>query len=583
MDLIETYFPDITQITDTQALAARERLVTYWQRGWPDLDMRPGSPFGDGVVTPLAYYLAASETALDRFRSDLDLEQVAKGTIYDCDFVAKYLNNFAVFPREGLKATGIVRFIFSADVDIEIDRGIKIQFANSTENIFYPRLFEPGPVLVKKVGTPLEAGSNVFPLVYLSETQFAADIPVYGQMAVQIEAGDVGALNTTIDNLTEVQAIVDFDEGTAPASLSQLAAKTRETFYSASMNQRGSAARFLAKEYPDVEIGSPVLPGDFEMMRGSVNPLGFSARVMDVYVRSEHFQRSESHTIRLPYVAEQNGESVDSFIGKISLVGIPMSIDSITSVDSPDVNLDDGNGSQLILSRSKNPERAPMLCAAYTELEELWLVIKMPRAESGAQLIVPNVATDDSQYADFTISYRTDPLIPGISSYLSSTDVKPAGVDPLVRGLLPINLKSLTVRYTRDSGTNVQLENAREEIYNYLFSNGYPDRYTDARIVDSMYFAGAKTTVGVDCVGEVAWSVADRVMPPSAPLPDTDLAGCLAAAKTPPAMPVATSADFNPAFRDPFVGTADATFVAAGFRNVGVMIARENIQFKEEQ
>jgi hypothetical protein len=32
---------------------------------------------------------------MERFMSDLDLEQVASGVVYNCDFISKYIQNFA--------------------------------------------------------------------------------------------------------------------------------------------------------------------------------------------------------------------------------------------------------------------------------------------------------------------------------------------------------------------------------------------------------------------------------------------------------------------------------------------------------
>lgn len=582
MDLI-SYYPDFSELTEAQVQATRDRIVTYWRgSGFPNLDMRPGSLLGDRVVTPMAYKMAAMETAADRFCSDLDLEQVAKGVIYNCDFVRKFLANFAIYPKEGLFATGIVRLVFSTDESRELNRGIKLQLGNNAGNVFYFRLPFPGDVQIRPVGSYREAGANVYPMFQLSDSRFAADIPVKGQMAADVLAGDTGATNEVVENLTALTALVNFDPGTAPESLPKLAARTRTTFYGANMSQRGSAARFLLEEYPDLVVASPVLTGDKEMLRDSVNPLGFGNPAMDVYIRSTHYQQAEQHTIRLNYVAEQNSLEVDRFIGRLDLAGIPVQVQSIVYAGNTSINLDDGQGSVTVYSRSRDAAKAPLLSAGFSALEELWLVVEMPRDSAGAQLIVPEIDADGVQYASFTISYKTEPMVLPVSDYMLNNDVAPPGISPLVRAVLPHTLEALTIRYTREPGTEVLLETAREEIYQYLLRLGYPSVYTDAKISDSMFYAGASSVVAIECTGRLRWSVADKVLPADAPALSEDYTGADDAALVPPRMDVRSSSAFGLRYRDLALGTADATYVAAGPRNTGVLLDRANIVFKEE-
>jgi len=83
-DIVSTYFPALADIPAENVRAVRRRLYNYLLRANPDLDMRPNTPFGDLWLTPAAQELAALEVAMGRFMSDLDLEQVAKGVIWNC-------------------------------------------------------------------------------------------------------------------------------------------------------------------------------------------------------------------------------------------------------------------------------------------------------------------------------------------------------------------------------------------------------------------------------------------------------------------------------------------------------------------
>ena len=106
IDLVSTYFPKADELTSEQLLSARTRAETVLREVYPTIDVRPGSPLGDVVLSPFAMLIAMLEVGVQRFTSDLDLENVAAGTIYNCDFVERFIKNFAVFPQLSLKALG---------------------------------------------------------------------------------------------------------------------------------------------------------------------------------------------------------------------------------------------------------------------------------------------------------------------------------------------------------------------------------------------------------------------------------------------------------------------------------------------
>ena len=86
-DLVNTYFPSVDELTEEEIQDARRRLEVFLKQFDSEIDTRPNTPFGDLHLTNLARILAAMETAQGRFMSDLDLEQIANGIIYNCDFV----------------------------------------------------------------------------------------------------------------------------------------------------------------------------------------------------------------------------------------------------------------------------------------------------------------------------------------------------------------------------------------------------------------------------------------------------------------------------------------------------------------
>lgn len=577
MDIIATYFPALTEIPEDKLRDTRARLLAYLAAGWPDLDMRPNSVFGDRVLTPFTYLVAAAETAQGRFMSDLDLENVAKGVIYNCDFVRRYLKNFAITEQSTLTSSGIIRITFAADQAYIIDRRARYRFGT---DVFDLRLFQDGPLYIQPVGTPPSAELNTCNLVEITDGVYVADVPVTGAMTTPVLAGDTATTDFLPDGLLEVAALTNFQYGLPPESLPVLAQKTRETFYSASLNSPGGVRRYLTKEFPDLTGISAVTTGDAEMIRDVVNPLGFADGRLDVYARSAGYAFTETQIVRLPWVPEQDAQVVGRFIGELKLSHPPYLINRIEAVAAPTLNLDDGAGSQLIFSRSRDYNRAPMVSAAYTSLERLWLSIAMPK--DGITPLIPlDIAGDGSQSALFRIVFRTDPLRDVVERAIGSRDTAPVGVDVLVRGFIPVVIDQLVVRYSRSRGTTVALDTARKEITDLFSSLSYPRPYSDSRIYDAMLFAGAEDVRSITCRAHVAWSVANRILPPGVPAPDEDHGAAVAAALQPLPITIGDSRGLMPAYRDQGLATVSATFEAIGPRNIMFILDASVIEFEE--
>lgn len=570
-DIISTYFPTFSEIPNEDVLNMRARLEALLRQGWPDIDYRVNSPLGDLGLTPLAYMLCASEVAMNRFMSDLDLENVAKGVIYNCPFVTKFLQNFAITARETLQSSGIVRLTFIKDDTFEINRRAQYQFGADTFRI---RLPHDGPLVIKPVGTPLTAGANNRNLVELTPGLWVVDVPVVGVMSAQILAGTTGTTDFVIDELSEIAALVDFDFGLPPASLSELAAKTRETFYSSTPNTRGGAARFLTKEFPELVGVSPVQNGDVEMVRDSVNALGLSTGKLDLFVQSKSTVE-ESQVVKIPFKNTLGSDGV--FVTKLSLAGIPNALVSIVANGAPTVDL---TSHVTIFSESRNSAIAPMATAAYTEHEDLWLTITMP--VSGSDNVIPlDIDGGGAESALFTVKYSYDPLLQPVIDTVGSSQVTPPGVGVLARGFIPIVIDSLTVSYTRRRGTTVNIDQAREEILTYLNHLSLPRRYADTKVADTMFYAGAEDVLDIACQAHVQWGLADLYIPNGTDNPGDDYDDALANSLAPHPISITSSKGFVPGYVDVNLGTANATYEACGLRNIVLRISEDNLFFNE--
>lgn len=579
-DFVTLYFPDVSELTDAQISSARRRAEIFIKKFDANIDTRPNTPFGDLHLTNIARLLASIEVAHGRFMSDLDLEQVANGVIWNCDFVRKYLQNFAVYDKETLSSSGVVRLTFCKDQAYTIDRRARYQFGADT---FELRLPHPGPLEVLPVGSTPPINTNARVLTQVDNERYAIDVGVKGTMTVQVVAGTDGTTDFPIEDLTSIVSAYDFEFGTPPSSLSALAAKARETHYTASLTTAGGARNYTKRQFPDLKSASAVISGDVEMIRDISNPLAMGAGYMDVHVQSKGHAGLDSHYVKLTYYPTQGDEVVGRYIGVLDLVEHPQKIVSIVSSQDPTIDLGFGTAAVEIFSESTNAAYAPLAQAAYSSYEKLWIAIDMPRTDLGAARIVNDINTETGEESHrFLVTYQADPMVAVVNDDLQSRNVKPVGVNVLVRGFVPIVIEDLLITYVKSPGVTVKLDAAREEIYNYFRSLGYPGLYADSRIIDAMYYAGAEDVVSIRTTAHVQWSVADWfIKTPGGNPPTTDIAATIANSVKAPSITMSYSSGLIPSYQDELLGTSDETFVSVGPRNVGYILEKTAIRFSE--
>lgn len=586
-DFIAKYFPELSSIDAVKLKDTRERIIAYMASGYPDLDMSQNSVFGDLVITPFAHLLAAHEEAMGRFMSDLDMENVANGIIYNCDFVRAYLGNFAVVDRANLHSTGVIRIITCADKEITIDRRTRYSFG--TDNTFYLKLPHPGHFVIKPTDSSVSPNTNGRVLKQLDLTTWAVDIGVVGTMnGDPVLKGSAGATDVPDVDITGIVAVIDFTKGIPETSLPVLAEKTRTTFYSATLNTRNGARHFLSKEFPSLVSSSPVINNDDEQMREVVSALGIAEGKVDLFVMSNGFSNIDSQTVRMPLYNPVPSEGNPSrFIIQMNFLNPPCFIDSIVSATQPTIDLGfkDVDPNTYIISRSSNFAKAPLLQCAYSKYEDYFLCINMP-LDDDTPLLTTIVGEGGVQFHDFTINYRSDPMVPVIADTVESQNVAPVGIDVLTKGFIVVVIKKLTISYVKTPGVTMALDTARNEIFNYFRTLVYNKVYSSSRIIDSMYYAGATEIISIVPDAYVQWTVADKICPNTFVGDNedfiTDWADVLADhALSPPVNTITTSADLNISYVDPDIGTSDETYACIGKRNVCYLLDKANIVFTE--
>lgn len=583
-DLISTYFPAPSELTAAQLQAGRKAAATWLAAAYPDLDTRPDSVFGNFMLSPFALLLSGLEEAMRRFRSDVTLGRAGAGVIYDCDFVKEFLENFGAGDRYIRQASGMLRLAFTEDADVTIDRGTKFSVDGSDTEVFMLRLANEGPLEILAVGSTLASGINQVALQQVGESQYVADVPVLGYVEDELLEGTSLSIDRDISNLSAATALYDFVKGSPPASLVARAQAVRETVYAMGLASRGQAVQFVKQFFPEVIGVSAVMVGDTEMMRGGVNPIGIQQGAMDLFVKSADWAFADTMRVRLPYIEEIDGHTVQRFLGKLNLAHVPIALDSVVCTGTPDVTLAPGSAQGArIWGRSLDSARAPLGTAAYSPLQEFWLDVAMPFDETtGLPLIGLLVNDSGESYADFDLTYWTDPLIRTVHDYINSTENQPANCDVLVRGFVPIVLNQFEIHYVRQPGVLMQFADARKQIATYLNTLCYPKGFSIAEIGESMKSAGAAYVRDVKVRGSLRHSFAHIMLPDDADDLDVDYAAAEAAGLSPYVVTIADIHALFPTYRDHLAGTENEQLVSVGPRNVTLRIEESLVTFYEE-
>ena len=489
--------PAAAELSEDTLYETRERLEAYCKSVAPDVETNPNTVIGDLIITPQSYILAAIEQGMDRLMSDMQLENVAEGTIYNCEFVSQWLKNFAVDTTYLLKPSGVIRIIFKENKQYALDRHTTF---TSGSYIFSCHLPNTGEFIIYPVGKEVPAGVNGTTLIATGSGDFFADVPVIGETNIDaISAGTSFAMEPTFEQVGSVTAMCDFDAGTETISLQDLAKRARTTLHSASLNTRNGAINYLKSVCPFIECVYATHNGDREMLRDMHNAYGVSMGVLDLYARSKSYNFTEKQTLTL-YL----NDDWTAYVGEWPYVGQPYHVESVTHKDVPDQK----NLEHTITSYNDVGLGA---IAAYSTHEKLSISVKEAVDENGDSYFNPKIDEQGRLYTQFTITYQTDPLFPAIAKSIENKDIRPVNTDVLVRGFIPIIIEKFEVEYVRTPGVLPDLETAFRKIKEYMSNLGAPYAYSEAEIAHIMQEAGAKYTKGVNLRARVQWSVGHKI------------------------------------------------------------------------
>lgn len=502
------YYPTVDELSADQIAAAREQVVSALRPAMPDVDLTPGTPTGDFVVTPLAVYRAAAEEANSRLMSDLDLANVASGLIYSCDFVKAYLGNFAVYDVENLRATGLVRLTFTSPLQRDIPRTIRFRF--NTDDEWVLKVTSPSATYIRVLtaGSSHTGQPDTYILAQTGVNTWAVDLPIEGTLSAPITAGTSGTATEVSNDTVGIVAAVNFMSGLPSASLSDLAKLARKAAYSLTAGSRSATKALVYRNWPESAMVSPIVPGDVEMQRTAAGAaLVLQAPSVDVYFRSARDMQRIAQNIRLDYVPATNEATPRVFRGVLPLLH---RASRIVSIEWSGTTTETVADSMTVFSRSNRADLYGSLHCG-TRYESLFAQV-VPLLDDFETPLIPR--SDDglgNQYAVFTVTYDCDPLLETVSSLLESPDYKPPGTDVLVKSGPLVIFDDLVITYSKKQGVKTTLNVAREKIVSYLRSAGHPDDFRVTELHDIVRNAGADKIVNIGVNGRIVVSGANRL------------------------------------------------------------------------
>ncbi len=504
LSFTDEYFPDIEALTAPTMATSRDAVVRTLQPAMPDIDLAPGTPTGDLVVSVLGAYRAAAEEANSRLMSDLNLENVANGIIYSCAFVRGYLGNYAAHDVENLRATGLVRLTYSSPSARTIPFAIRFRFGNTDDYSLAVSDSESESIRVLAAGVPHDGRPDTYQLAQTSSTTWAVDVPVTSNMTSPVARGSAGSATIVPAELVGIVASVDFQSGVPTASLMDLARMARRTAYSLTSGSRASTAALILRHWPETAMVSPVVTGDPEMLRAPVNSAMVMQRpAVDVYVRSARDMQRESQVVRLEWVPSRGGV----FRGPLNLIHNPSRIISIEWSGATSVS---AVGEFTVFTNTVRRDLyGNQHCGTRYEALFAEVVPKIPDTISRSNDMSGGGL---SQYAMFTVVYDADPLVSTMASTLEAPDNVPPGVSVLVKSGPLVLLSNLNISYTKKQGVRTTLSVARKQIYDYLRAAGYPDVFRQTALHDIMVDSGVERVTAVTCAGGIHVSAASRRM-----------------------------------------------------------------------
>lgn len=524
--IVESYFPDIDDLDVKELQAQRAHLEAFLRQYYPDLDMRPNTPFGDLFLSPATTLKVAMEAALVGILKDMDLTNLEAGIVGNCDFAEMFLANFGDFERKSVGSYGFVRLVFSENTYISIPGHTRFKFGtNESDNEFTAVRPYQGELRFYPAGQELPAGTNSWHLVQEGTDRYAVLIPVIGLTSEDIPENVAAFTTPAIPTTRAMNAACDIPSAIVPTSIPDMARLARNTVFDASFSSKRSAESFAWSKIPELLAVSSAKTGDYSMRRATTNPMGLTTPCLDLFVRSGRYAQ------RSVLLYARYDPAADLFYAKLPFSG---PLDRMISVTYPE----DDTVTLSVFELMSSPTRDNVALAenGVQGREVLFVSAAMPRDNEGAALIPLDVNANGDGYATLEFVFEYDPAVAVMQGLGYGDDDAPAGVRLDIRPFVSVVVDRMEISYQRPSTTSMSLEDAEVELTKTMHQFSHRRPFSPATIDAIVLAAGATVVHGTAFDTHLEFSAAHSYLPSGvAALPDT-YAELVAARKYPAAV-----------------------------------------------
>lgn len=501
-NFFEQYLPKENEVDPARVEAMRALWVNFLQQRAQgvELDLSPGTVTGDHVISPLAESAAALEEAFRRFTSDLNLQNVANGVQYNCDFIKAFLGNFGVYQQSFRGSTGEVELTFDSPVTRTLSAHVLFELpGEGNEPARLLRTSSSGLIQVLPPETPTDQTlqADTYRLRRIGENRFSVTLPIHAIVASGINEGSSLASSEPIPGLTSAVLAAPLYPARDLNSLSALAKQAQTTTFSPGATSRYGLIRTIHELNPNAGYVWPVISGDPEMLRQESGHF-LPRPAIDVNYRSRHPLQMKTAVVRLDKL-----ENVEKYVGRLRLPYIPQKIVSIHWQGDQSVT-----PAYEIYSNSVRSEfrRGSV---AKTLYEELTLRMENHPSISPALEVVDG---NTRRYTWVVVTYLADPSLNQVASEFLDVAKQPAGVSLLVKGFPLVEVTSLKIYYHKRAGVFFNASEARKWIARTLNEPTQIEGFADSEIGAVVRLNGASRLHSVSYSGFVRPSVATYLL-----------------------------------------------------------------------
>lgn len=431
---------DVEQTDIDDAVTANRAIL---QERFPDLDISVGGPIDGLLVDGLSIVTARNDADVDTAYLKQQLQAIADGTVtVTDDEMDQIAAGYFVERRNDIPATGTVVFVVRDNTNYVIQGGYTIRSNGQAYTVGETYTVYP-------VGSA-EYDSTVDTDVLLSQRYDAEtgylyrfELPVTSGNSVPAAirvAGDRFTADQSFDALGYIEAVTNFQGGQEAETNAEVAARALEGVTARTVGGRDHVRTIVTDTVPladsnTIGVGNALMTRD----RNNVFNLPTGGKV-DVYVKSGAVAQTSYVVDAL--VVDQATRALRITLSRAQSAGVyrvevvPLYSSSPPVILTGAITIDGITNSAWTPSSGFSPEMPSEVERAFSARQELVIDFTDNRTDAGGNTVT--ITGDGTTISDtYIVNVDYQPQLLDFDAALTSSEVRPAGTDVLVKAAVP--------------------------------------------------------------------------------------------------------------------------------------------------